>query len=272
MNPLALAPTSLPEAPPLEYIEAAAHAGYRLIGLRLNRSPGFPFHPVAGNPDLVRNVKRALGNAGMSVLDVLSFYLQPATRIEEFLPAFELAAEIGAKYTLVIGDDPEWDRMRERFGELCDATARFGLSAALEFAVMRPLGTLQLATRLIDEVGRPNAVVCVDPVNLLRGSGGPELLKALDGKLMPYAQISDGLLGPGEPDLARARQNGPSERRLPGQGTLPLAAFLDALPPGIPLSVEVPTLPGERVAAPEWARATLQGTRRYLEQHYATRA
>ena len=40
-NSLALSPTTLPDTPPLEYVEAASAAGYDAVGLRLNRSPLF---------------------------------------------------------------------------------------------------------------------------------------------------------------------------------------------------------------------------------------
>ncbi len=52
MNKIALAPTSLPNAQPMEYVEAARKAGYEAIGLRTFRSPGntYPFHPVVDDP------------------------------------------------------------------------------------------------------------------------------------------------------------------------------------------------------------------------------
>ena len=73
VNLIALSPTTLPEAPPLEYLEAAAAAGYDGVGLRLARSPLFPFHPVVGNAVLIREMKRALASSGLAVLDILSF-------------------------------------------------------------------------------------------------------------------------------------------------------------------------------------------------------
>ena len=60
MNSLVLAPTTIPDAAPLDYIAAAAAAGYRHIGLRLARSPGFPFAPVVGNASLIRQIRQAL--------------------------------------------------------------------------------------------------------------------------------------------------------------------------------------------------------------------
>ena len=37
---------------------------------------------------------------------------------DEMMPALEYAAELGATYALVIGDDPEWSRMCDNFRRL----------------------------------------------------------------------------------------------------------------------------------------------------------
>ena len=60
MHKIALAPTTLPNSPPLEYIDAAARAGYDGIGIRLFRSPGitYAFHSVAGNALLMSSTCR----------------------------------------------------------------------------------------------------------------------------------------------------------------------------------------------------------------------
>src|ERR1700760_3496854 len=98
INPLVLAPSTIPNSAPLAYIEAAARAGYQWIGLRLNASPGLPYHPVVGGPPLIRAMKQAIAAAGLTVLDIYSFYLVPDVKVEGFVPAFDLAAELGAKY------------------------------------------------------------------------------------------------------------------------------------------------------------------------------
>jgi sugar phosphate isomerase/epimerase len=272
LNALYLAPTSLVDAAPLELIAAAAAAGYDGVGLRFNASPGLPFHPVLGNAPLVRDIRRALDDAGLEVLDVYSFYLQPATEVRDFTPALELGAALGAKYVLTMGDDPEWPRLADNFGRFCDAAARFGLACAVEFAVMRPLASLAQSARLIAESGRSNAVICLDPLNFVRGGGVPADVKALDARLFPYAQISDGVLGPGEPDPAALGRMGPNQRRLLGEGVVPVAAILDALPEGVPLSVELPPAKGARPPAAEWARVTAENVRRFLAGYERTGA
>ena len=79
MNNILLAPTTLPDTPPLDYIAAATVAGYDGMALRVHPSPGLPFHPILGNAPLIRDIKRALADAP-PVREIGSFYLQPEHR------------------------------------------------------------------------------------------------------------------------------------------------------------------------------------------------
>ncbi len=270
MTRLMMAPTSLQDAEPLDYIAATAAAGYDGIGLRVHRSPGLPFHPMVGNAALIRDMKQRLADAELDVFDLYSFYLQPSTDVRTFEPALELGAEFGAKYATVMGDDADWSRQRDNFVRTCELAAGYGLVCSLEFAVIRPLATLPQTVRLIAEAGR-EAVICIDPLHLARSGGSPADVKALDAALFPYAQISDGVLEPGEPNPALFGKLGMGTRRMPGEGTLPLRElFFEALPAGIPLSVELPiALAPEGTMAGEWAKRTLEATRRFLNNGHA---
>ena len=265
MNKLALAPTSLPNAEPLEFIDAARSAGYDAVGLRLFRSPGitYAFHPVAGDAALTRTLKQALQDSGLQVIDILSFYLQPETDVDSMRPALELGAELGATYALVIGDDPEWQRQVDTFARICDAAAQVGLIASIEAPVtQRQVNTLPKALQLIEDSGRSNAVVCLDPFHFFRVGHTPDLLRDQDMRLFPYSQIDDGL------DNVPA----PGGRSAPGEGLVPLGEILDALPRDLPLSVEWSAPRGSSYSAAEWARIALEATRRYLDSYHATRA
>jgi sugar phosphate isomerase/epimerase len=269
LYPLGLAPTTLPHASPLDYIEAAAFAGFPLIGLRLNPSPGLPYQPLIEDPALVKSVHRRIGDAGLRVLDVYSFYMTPDVDIEAFRPAVELSAKLGARYLMVMGADSDWSRMRDNFAAMCDLAASCNLACALECAVMRPLASLPQAVRLAQESGRANVAICIDPLNFLRAGDTADDLRAFDPKLFPFAQLTDGLLGPGEPDKARLGRMGPNQRRMLGEGVVPLDDILDALPAGIPLSVELPAPDGSTASAREWAKVAHDNARDYLARRSA---
>ena len=263
MNDIIIAPTTLQDTAPIEYIEATIHAGYDGIGLRVHRSPGLPFFPVVGDAALIAEMKARIADAGLKVYDLYSFYLQPDTDIKSFAPAMELGASFGAKYATVMGADTDWSRQRDNFVATADLAAQFGLTCSLEFAVIRPLATLPQTVRLIEESKR-DAVICIDPLHLARSGGSPADVKALDTKYFPYAQISDGKLEPGEPNPALFGKLGMGTRLMPGEGTLPLRELLAALPPNVPLSVELPHSLSPQSSAREWAKITADRTRAYL--------
>ena len=96
MNHILMAPTTLPDTPPLEYIAAATMAGYDGLALRVHASPGLPFHPILGDAALIRDIGRALSDAP-PVREIGSFYLQPDTAVPAFEPTLALGAEFGAQ-------------------------------------------------------------------------------------------------------------------------------------------------------------------------------
>src|SRR5436305_7695885 len=205
LHRLIIAPTTLQDSGPLDYIDATIAAGYDGIGLRVHRSPGLPFHPVLGDAALIREMKARLD--GFPVFDLYSFYLEPATDVSAFAPAMELGASFGAKYATVMGADRDWSRQRDNFIRTCDLAKQFDLVCSLEFAVIRPLATLRQTVQLIEESKR-EAVMCIDPLHLARSGGTPADVQALPAKYFPYAQISDGVLEPGEPNPALFRKLG----------------------------------------------------------------
>ena len=214
------------------------------------------------------------------MFDIFSCYLEPDTRIEHFTPSLALGAELGGKFVMVMGNDPDFGRMRDNFGLFCDEALRFGLTATVEFVPTRPLATMQIAARMIAEAGRANAAICIDPLHFTRTGGRPDDIAALDPKLFPYTQINDGVLFPGEPNPAHFGKMPQGERRMLGKGDVDLRGLLDALPAGLPLSVEIPISLGAGLrdvsAQPytpaEWAKVAIDDTRDFLASYERTKA
>ncbi len=274
MNPLILAPTSVMETPPLDFLRIAGEVGYDGVGLRLYRSPRLPYHPVLGDAPLIRDMKRTIAEYGLRVVDIFTFYLQPETNVDDFRPALELGAEFGASHAVVQGDDADWPRLRDRFEQICVSAGDLGLTIILEFMPARALATLELAIRLLGETEQRNTAILIDPLHLARSGGTPEDVRRADAKLFPFAQFCDGMLKPGEPDLSLLGQAAmdTGARCLPGEGMLPLRPLLDALPADLPLSIEVLPQPGISVGeARDWASLLLDSTRRYLAESTAGR-
>jgi sugar phosphate isomerase/epimerase len=262
-NKIALSPNSLVGVPALEYIDALVKAGYDGIGLRMYASPGVNYEsvtqPIAGNPALMRDIKHALQDSGLILYDILSYYIRPNFDLAAMLPSLEFGAELGFPYALAIADDPDRNRQRDNFDALCDAAARLSMTVSLEVPVVQnAVNTLPLAAQLITEAGRDNAVFCLDPFHFWRAGHDPALLETYDARLFPYTQFDDGVDTDGPP---------PRGRREPGAGKVPLAQILDALPAGLPLSIEWGRPRDSNVTAAEWAKTAIDATRRYMERY-----
>jgi sugar phosphate isomerase/epimerase len=257
MNPLVLSPTTLMRTPQVEFIKIAQEAGYDGIGIRLYPSPGMAFHPVIGDKQLEAEVRSALADTDLDVYDIFTCYLQPEMDFDAMMRAHEYGATLGAKYALVIGDDPDWNRMVDSFGKLCDNAAQFGLTCAIETPVnVRVLNSLPPIRKLIEDAGRENAIMNLGPAQYYRSGGTPEMLKDVEPRLLPFAQLDD--CDTMIPMGAYC---------MPGDGHVPLTGLLDAMPPGIPLSVHYHKR-DQRYDDLSWATHVLDGSRRFLRRYY----
>lgn len=260
MNKLVNSPQNLGMTPPMEYIDATIKADYDAIGIRTYRAPGltYNFNPIVGDAGLMRDVKRALASSGLEVYDNYSFYLRPEMEWDIIQPALEFGGELGCKYVLVIGDDPEWGRMCENFARLCDIVAPMGQTAAVE-ATVRALSPLSQALKFMADCGRTNVGICLDPRQTFRDEKTFDVIAAEDAALFPYAQLNDS-----SPLISNAGL-------LPGEGVVPLYEYLDRLPADIDISVEAQIPAGGVYSGAEWAKISVERIRRFLGGYAASK-
>lgn len=263
---LSLAHLTVLDATPPELVTVAATAGFRQVGLRLaaTASVGVPPYDMLGDTPMLRETLRRLDDTGVSVLDVEFLRFEPENPVgipEGFL---EAGARLGAKYVLVMSAEPEDARTLDRFGELCDRAAQYGLHVCLEFAVYTGVRTLAHAARLVRQSGRSNASVLVDALHFSRSGGTPGDILRVEPSLYRYAQICDAAPGmPTEPpELVREARTG---RLLPGEGVLPLADLVRALPVTATLAVEAPVRATAGLPALERAQRAYRAMKALLE-------
>jgi len=262
MNPrLSLAALTVLELVPEDMVTCAAEAGYGAVGLRLvAATPQEPQYPdVVGDTPRVREIERRLRATGVRVLDVEILRLKPDTRVEDYLPALETAARLGATNALVAGNDPDRARLLERFAALCDLGAPLGVAMNLEPMPWTDVRTFPDALSLVEASGRPNAAVLVDAIHFDRAGDSPAMLRGAPRQRLRYLQLCD---APAQrpSDMAVVLHQARAARMVPGEGGLDLGALLAAAPPGLPISLEVPM--------PEVNRAlgSVQAARRLRER------
>jgi sugar phosphate isomerase/epimerase len=242
-RPISLAHLTVLDTTPTELVTVAAAAGFRTIGIRLTATPsvGIPPYDILRDGPLLRETERRLADTGVSVLDTEFLRFEPEHPVgvpEGFL---EVSARLGAENVLVMSAEPDETRTVERFCELCDRAAAYGLNVCLEFAIYTGVRTLARAAHVVARSKRPNASVLIDALHFSRSGGLPAHIATVDPSLFRYAQICDvssDMPGPDDtPALIREARMG---RLLPGEGVLPLAELVAALPEGLPLAIEAP--------------------------------
>lgn len=214
-----------------DLVSAAAAAGYDCVGLRLI--------PVAGQtlPAFEqRELERRLADTGLSVLDVEVFRLDAGTDVTAFEPTMAIAARLKATELLVHGADPDEPRLTENLSRFCGLALKYRLNANLEPMPWVEVSTVAKARRLLSAVSAKNAALLVDPIHFFRADNS---LDELEGAPVRYLQFCDA--HPGRPtDVQELIRQARGDRLFPGEGALDLHGLLAALPPGLPLSLEVP--------------------------------
>jgi sugar phosphate isomerase/epimerase len=171
----------------------------------------------------------------------------------------EVSARLGAKNVLVMSAEPDEARTLERFGDLCDRAARYGLQVCLEFAIYTGVRTLAHAAQMVARSKRPNASVLVDALHFSRSGGLPAHIRDVDPALFRYAQICDASADmPGPTDTPALIREARTGRLLPGEGVLPLGELVAALPAGVPLAIEAPCRATAELPAVERAKRAYQ--------------
>ncbi|HEX7935529.1 MAG TPA: TIM barrel protein [Paraburkholderia sp.] len=267
-----LAALTVLELTPPEMVECAAESGYDYVGLRLLPATDQEVrHDIVGNTPLTRATQARLRDTGVKVLDIEIVRLKPGTNVADYRPMLETGAELGARYVLVAGNDPDETRMAERLAQLCDFAKPLGLSPSLEPMPWTEVKDITQGARVVKAAGRDNAGLVVDPIHFDRAASSTEELAALPREYFGYLQFCD---APAErpADLDTLLFQARCERMIPGEGGIDLAGILRALPGHLPLSIEVPTQQWAKSAsAVERARKLREASLTVLARTYAAR-
>jgi sugar phosphate isomerase/epimerase len=265
MHPLSLSYYTVPELDPPETVAVAAATGCQHVGMRLLAGqPGGDLLPIMADAALRRATLRQLRDTGISVLDANTARLTPDTDMTGFLPFFEVAAELGARHVLATGDDPDESRLVERFARLCETAAAYGLAVQLEFVPWMSIPSLAAAALIVRAVNRPNMGIALDCLHFERSGGTLADIAALPAQWFAYVHLCD---APAvwSTDREALLHTAVKERLFPGDGGIDLVGLLRALPPDIPLALEIPTATLARsMNAKDRVTLAVQATRKVL--------
>ena len=257
------------ECTPPELIYIAAKTGYDFVSLRpiAMGLPSEPRYDLYNDKKLKSETKAAFSETGMKLLDIELAKIYDGMNARDYLPAFEVAAELGAKHVLssIWSDDHHY--AIDQFGEVCDLANQFGLTVELEFVPIASVKTLKGAIDILETVNRANAGLMIDLHHFHRSKDKIEDLKLVHDRYFKYFHLCDcsGETPKTEEELIRIMRE---ERLYAGEGGVNIAGIVASLPPNLPCSIELPNKKrSEELGYEEYARRCLAAAKEYLANY-----
>ncbi len=255
-------------APP-EMIYMAARTGYDFVSLRLipmGISGEKAYLPE--DKEMIKRTKTALKGTGVKLLDLELARILVDVDPKSYLPAMEVAAELGAKHVISsawTSDRTDRGFIIDCYAEICDLAAQFNLQVSLEFPSFSRLTNLQEAADIVRSANRPNSGILVDTLYLHFSRVKMDELANLPKEWLHFMHICD--TGEEIPRTEDGMKSIAREGRLyPGDGCIDFRAILKTIP-DIPLSIELPNAQlVKQYGYEEHARRCLQTTKKLFER------
>ena len=228
--------------PPSELIYIAERAGYDYVSIRpvCMGLPGEPNYALAENPEMLRATRNALANTNVKVNDIELARIYDGVRPTKYLPAMEVAAELGAKAMVSSIWTPKREYAIEKFGQLCDLAKQFDMTINLEPIPVAGVNNLASAVDVLRTVNRSNAGLLIDVLHFHRARDRREDLDNLPREWFHFAHLCD---APAEiPDDADETRRFMREARLyVGEGGIDIDNILNRLPKMV-YAIELPNV------------------------------
>lgn len=254
-------------APP-EMTYIAARAGYDYVSIRpiYMGLPGEPNYALAENRELLRQTKAALTATGVRLHDIELARIFDGVDVKSYLPAMEVAAELGGKAVLSSIWSGERDYYIEKFAELCDLARPLGLTVDLEYVPVAAVRDLAGAVDVLRTIGRTNAGLMVDMHHVHRARDNPADLDAVPREWFHFAHLCDApaQIPTERQEMIRIMREA---RLYVGEGGIDVAGILAHVPPCV-YSIELPNKARhEEMGYAEHATRCLETLKAYLASH-----
>jgi sugar phosphate isomerase/epimerase len=232
---------SLMNVAPPDAVVVAREAGFDAVGIRA-------FHPEAAadpwaltrSPAMVDETVRRLSDTGVTVLDIEALALRPGLVRGDYEAVLEIGAQLGARFLNVWSEDADLRRAADTFARLTEDAAEYGLRPVLEPIYHTANRNLDEALEVVRD--SHGGGIQIDVLHFFRYGGDLDQLRAVDPDLLCYLQLDDAPVEP--PDSIEGRRaESRTNRLLPGEGELPVATVVAAMPVTAALALEVPGPP-----------------------------
>ena len=236
-----LAYLTVPGVTPAEQTYLAAECGYDHVSFRLAHLG------VAGEPDIdpaspkvIGEAKRALAETGLTCFDIELVRIVRNMEASSFVRAFEAGAELGAEHVICSAwTDVRNDRafVVDRFSEICELAAPFGLTVNLEFPAFSRLTRLEEVLEVLELAGMSNAGVLIDTLYMHFNRTPLSVLRRLPADWVHFMHICDAeCVSYTKDEMIHTARDA---RLYVGEGAIDFSRINEEFPE-LPLAIELP--------------------------------
>lgn len=230
-HPIAMAAGIMPEADPVQLVEAAAAAGYDFGGMWMESD--------TWTDRTTAQVAAALRRTGLKLNDIEVVWIRPGGPNPEHLRIVETGAELGARNVLCVSSDPDPGATRDKLAILVERGEALGIRVNLEFGLFTEVKTIHAARAILEGIKSPAKGLLIDALHWSRSGGTLADIEAVPREWLSYAQLCDAPAEKPDPNDVQAIITEAVDGRLPtGQGTLPLADIVKRLPEDLIVTIE----------------------------------
>jgi sugar phosphate isomerase/epimerase len=229
--------------PPIEYVHLVADLGCRyittgMVGFAPLKALGFQPFSLRDDPRLRRDLLAVMDDRGISISLGEGLLIAPGVDVRSYGADLDIMAELRIPRINTVSLEPDRPRTFDELAVLSDMAAQRGILTSVEPVPGLAIADLPSAMAAVDHVGRDEISLLIDTMHVARSGATAEDLKALPAKRIGHIQLCDVPLRSTR-DYTYAEE-AIYHRLAPGEGELPLADMLAALPQDRVIGLEVP--------------------------------
>ncbi len=242
MNRLGIEMLSVFGMPPVEYVDLVADLGCRyitagLVGFAPLKSLGYPPFSLRDDVPLRRRLLTVMADRGVSISLGEGLLIVPGIDVRSYAADLDVMAELQIPRINTVSLEPDRARTFDQLAALTALAADRGIATCVEPVVGLSIADLPTALAAVEYVGRDDVSLLIDTMHAARFGADADELRSLPAERIGYIQLSDTTL---QPRIANYAEEAMFERLAPGEGDLPLADMLAALPGDRVVGLEIP--------------------------------
>ncbi|HUD27712.1 MAG TPA: sugar phosphate isomerase/epimerase [Novosphingobium sp.] len=242
---------------PVEHVTLAADLGCSAVSMGLAQLPArfnphdYPAWSLREDAALRRELKAVLADRGVTISIAEGLGVSPDLDAADRAGDMDIFADLGALRVNAVDMGAERPRALDQLAALAGMAAERGMEFSIEFCPIFTIRSLPEALEAVRHIGEgpggtAGATVLIDSMHFFRSGGTVRQIAELDPALIGHVQLSDAPRK-AEGDYMTEAMSG---RMIPGQGELPMREFVEALPRGQVLGLEVPLMAAAKSGRP----------------------